>query len=317
MSELDQAMEKHMAYLVDIENRPFCYRDFMVFEVEEKEYRMSHGTYRNKITALKKTEKVELAYNAGIAFHTLKGKRFGRTMTPNHTVVCHHKMDSFSRFIYNLPTDKAAVHDIRLKFQAQGIWSKLSYTHPESSVNQRSKDMCIPTWKIGDLLVRTIIHKSDTVSVIVACSLVPVAVNFNGIIELSNALTRVHERLTVILRERDIDHCGNDLFIFNDNSFKNGNNTQRLNIPDPKNWIVTMWHFGKDSLVEYTEEKFAVTWEDGQGAFLRAYTKVMKDKKTRIRLERQEYPRKTLQAAVEEKIDLEASNQHMSNNEGV
>jgi hypothetical protein len=64
-----------------------------------------------------------------------------------------------------------------------------------------------------------------------------------------------------------------------------------------------MWHFGADSLVEYAGDKFAVTWEIGQHVLVRAYIKTMKDKKTRIRLERQEYPNKTIQAAIEEKLD--------------
>lgn len=288
MSDLDQAIDKHMANIVHCESRPFSYRDFMLFEVDGKEYRVTHGTYRNKISRLKKAGKVELSYNGGMAFYTLKGKKFGKPMTTNHTGVCNSNNDSFSRLIYNLPTDRAALHNIRLKFQAQGIWSRLSSHYPELPVRAVSKDLCIPTWNIGDLLVRTIIHKSDTVSVTVACSLAPVAVNVNGLIDLSNALTRVEERLNVMLR--DIGCCGSDP-------------SQHPKIPDHRYWVVTMWHFGADSLVEYTGDKFAVTWEVGQNALVRAYTKVMKDKKTRIRLERQEYPNKTLPKIMEEKLN--------------
>jgi hypothetical protein len=64
-----------------------------------------------------------------------------------------------------------------------------------------------------------------------------------------------------------------------------------------------MWHFGADGLVEYTGDKFTVTWEKGQNDLVRAYVKKMKDKRTRIRLERQEYPNKSLQLIVEEKLN--------------
>ena len=37
-----------------------------------------------------------------------------------------------------------------------------------------------------------------------------------------------------------------------------------------------MWHFGYDSLNEYTGERFEVTWEDGQNALFRIYTKDLK-----------------------------------------
>lgn len=143
-----------MAHIVHTENRPFSHRDFLVFEVEGKEYKMTHGTYRNKIATLKRAGMVELAYNAGTAFHTLKGKRFGR-MTPDHTGVGNSNNDPISRLINNLQTDRAALHNIRLKFQVQGIWFELSSTYPEFPVRAVSKDVCIPTWKFGDLLVRT------------------------------------------------------------------------------------------------------------------------------------------------------------------
>lgn len=274
-----------MADLVHLENRPFSYRDFLVFEVDGIEYRMMHATYRNKISRLKNAGKVELAYNAGMAFHTLKGKTFGKQVTPNHTGVNHPNNDSFSRLICNLPTDKAALHDIRLKFKVPRIWCTLSSSHPEFPVNQRSKDICIPTWKIDDLLIRAVVHKSDTVSVTVGCSLDPVAVDIKGVIRLSNALTRVEERLAILLA-----NIGND---------------ENLQIPNHNRWVVTMWHFGVDSLVEYTGDKFAVTWEIGQHALIRAYTKIMKDKKTRIRLERQELPNKTFPEIMDEKLNVE------------
>jgi hypothetical protein len=105
-------------------------------------------------------------------------------------------------------------------------------------------DICMPTWQIADLLVRTVVHKSDTVSVSVGCSLDPIAVDIKGIIRLSNALTRVEERLAILLT--------------------NIGTSENLKIPDHNRWVVTMWHFGVDSLVEYTSDKFAITWEAGE-----------------------------------------------------
>jgi hypothetical protein len=141
----------------------------------------------------------------------------------------------------------------------------------------------------------------NIVSVIVACSLGPVAINFNGINELSNTLTRVQERLNVILN--GVDYCHGDHSRLNDNGFQNSDSTQHSRIPDPKRWIVIMWHFGMDALTEYSGEKFAVTWENGQNALFRVYTKRMKDKRTRIRTEQQEYPNKSLLQIVEEKLN--------------
>jgi hypothetical protein len=303
VTDLNQAMEKHMANIVHCENRPFSYRDFLAFEVNGQEYRMTHGTYRNKIVALKKEGKVELAYNAGTAFYTLKGKRFGKSMTSNHTGVCNSKMDSFSRFICDLPTERAALHDIRLKFSVPNIWNRLSSTHHEFTINQKNKDICIPTWKVDDLLVRVVIHKTDTISVIIACSLTPIPLSVGGIICLSTTLTRVEERLAILLINNG---CISDTQGFADTSSTITRRSDRqLRIPHHRLWLVTMWHFGTDALVEYTGEKFTFTWEESEHVLIRAYTKTMKDRKTRMRLERQEYPNKTLPEIIEDKLNAE------------
>lgn len=53
--------------------------DFLNFEVDGREYTMTHGTFRNKISKLRDMGIVELAYNSGIAFYTLRGVRLGKT----------------------------------------------------------------------------------------------------------------------------------------------------------------------------------------------------------------------------------------------
>ena len=65
-----------------------------------------------------------------------------------------------------------------------------------------------------------------------------------------------------------------------------------------------MWHFGYDSHNEYTGEEFEVAWEDGQNALFRIYTKDLKTEGTRIRRERQEYPNKRFDEAIDEKLLL-------------
>jgi hypothetical protein len=61
-----------------------------------------------------------------------------------------------------------------------------------------------------------------------------------------------------------------------------------------------MWHFGTDSLDEYTGKNFEITWEDAESALMRVYTKDLKDGKgIRIRTERQEYPDKSFDEAMD------------------
>ena len=50
-------------------------------------------------------------------------------MTPDRTGV--PLQDPIIKLIQNLPIDRRALHDIRLRFQVHGIWSILSTTYSE------------------------------------------------------------------------------------------------------------------------------------------------------------------------------------------
>ncbi len=98
-------------------------------------------------------------------------------------------------FIDSLPANKHALHDIRFRFRVDNIWTIISTNHPELKPNEVSKDISLEPIVTHDLIIKTIIHHTDTVSVMVACSLNPVAADVKGLVRLSNALTRVEERL--------------------------------------------------------------------------------------------------------------------------
>ena len=68
MSELDDAMEQHMAYIVLTIGRPFSFKDFLCFEVDGEEYKASHGPVRNKFNEFTEKEIIELDYKTNIAF---------------------------------------------------------------------------------------------------------------------------------------------------------------------------------------------------------------------------------------------------------
>ena len=254
-------MKMHMQRLVLIEKRPFCFRDFLSFEVDGKKYSMTHGTFRNKISTLMKNGYVQLEYYSGPAFYSLKGVNFTKPrtgMTDNRTVV--PQLSSVS-FIDTLPSERHSVHDIRLRFKTEGIWSTILRIHPEIIPNELSKDISLLPIRMCDMEAKTVVHHSDTVSVIISCSMKPVVVDHEGLIRLSNILTSVEERLLASVTCSP--HTISPL--------------PQIQIPNHNSWIVTMWHFGTDSLSEYAGEKFEMTWEDGEHALLRIYSKDMKD----------------------------------------
>lgn len=161
----------------------------------------------------------------------------------------------------------------------------------------------MPAWKIRDLLVKATIHRTDTVSITIGCSLNPVTLDINGIIRLTNALSIVEERIARLVEGSqnvsDFDVIDANIGI---DSSSPGRCSYYGIIPPFSEWIV-MWHFGADALTEYSGEKFSVTWETAENVLVRAYSKSMNDNRSRIRLERQEYPRTTLVDAIEQKIN--------------
>ena len=201
-------------------------------------------------------------------------------MTGNRTVI--PQLSSVS-FIDNLPSERHSVHDIRLRFKIDGIWATIRRTHPELTPNGASKDISLLPIQAYDTEAKTVVHHSDTVSVIVSCSMKPVVVDHEGLIRLSNILTSVEERLLAL-----VTGCAHTI-----------SPLPQILIPNHSSWIVTMWHFGIDSLSEYAGEKFEMTWEDGEHALLRIYSKDMKEGNgIRIRRERQEYPGVRLDVAM-------------------
>jgi len=319
MSELDDAMQEHMAYLVFVERRTFSYLDFLSFEVNGKEYKMTHGTFRNKISKLIGADKVELVCNSGLGFYSLKGMQVQKKlMTPNHMGVVSSVTavtgvinststpPSICNIIRELPPNNNSLHDIHLKFQVPDIWTIVSSSSSSLSSSSSSskytphpvsKNIALPLLNINNnLRIRTTIHKTDTITVVVACSNEPIITDTAGIIRLSNALTRVEERLS-----RIVDECGKCV----------AGGYECLPIPEHGTWVVTMWHFGQDGSNEYTGQNFCSTWRDGESALIRTYSKhhmnssistATSSSSTTMRKERLEYPNKTFADAIEEKL---------------
>jgi hypothetical protein len=183
---------------------------------------MSSGTFRNKVSALMKKGEVEVAYYSSLAFYTIKGVKFAKTMIPDHTggtlsssSICspqelrHIKNHPVYRVIQNIPFDKSALHDTRLRTTVNRIWSILSRI-PSKSMSHSSKDILVIKEDINHLNIRVTIHHSDTISVVIGCSFSPVAVDIDGINRLSNALTLMHDRLQRLADDKRDGNCNDN-----------------------------------------------------------------------------------------------------------
>jgi hypothetical protein len=132
-----------------IEKRPFCFRDFLDFDVDGKRYSMTHGTFRNKISTLIKNGDVQWQFSSGLAIYSLKGINFTRPkreMTANRTVVSSVSSLSSVLFIQSLPADKHALHDIRFRFRVDNIWTRFETitNYAEPFVCHQIKESEIP-----------------------------------------------------------------------------------------------------------------------------------------------------------------------------
>jgi L-ribulose-5-phosphate 3-epimerase UlaE len=62
------------------------------------------------------------------------------------------------------------LHNIRLRFEAEGIWNVFSNIYPDY-INQSNKDIKLESWLFNDDIdIIVTIHYIDTVTVALACS---------------------------------------------------------------------------------------------------------------------------------------------------
>ena len=290
MSALEEAVWRKM---IEYEDETFSFTDFVPdFFVNGKKYQIAYGTFRNIASKLVKARKIRVIYYSPQAFYCVVNQ--SSVMTNSHTGVKSFQNmyktsrqisnDPIFRIIHNAILGKRSLHDIHFRFMVRGIWITLSKRYEQNSY---SKDILLDStsWKINSLEVRVSIHATDTVGVTIGCSYCPIVVDIYGAIRLSNTLSILKERLSIL-----IANCAC--------AEKESVDPE----PDPMTWTVTMWHFAADTLVEYTGEKFFTSWEVGEHAMITAYVKEWARRK-RLRIEKQEYTRKSLVEALEEKLN--------------
>jgi hypothetical protein len=292
MSKLEEAMLKHIENIVNNEFRPFSFKDLLHFEVDGERYNPDYGTIRNKLSKFSQEGKIELCYIDTIAFYTLPGKKFGKDklMTDNTTGIILYNKSKHELYkamrkhpIYNIIKDivfgKTMLHDIHLSFKVDGLWNYLSNVDYYKMRTNSKKTISFGYYPIERYLsIRVFVQDTDTVNVMVKCSNNPIICDFDGIMRLSDALTRIEERLSAVV---------------NDPSNKTFNveyNPSEIKIPNKDDWIITLWHLHRDSYEEYSGEKFQCSWKVAKNLFLRIYSKELRLNKNIIRLEIQENP---------------------------
>jgi hypothetical protein len=187
--------------------------------------------------------------------------------------------------IKNLPMDKQCIHDIHLKFRHPGIYKTFSNKTPYPII-ERNKAIAIPSWSIGNAIVKITINRSDTIVAIIGCSLEPIPLEYNGIIRFFTILSSMEGFLRGLIINLDRNNSGQD-----------------QPITQWGKWIITRWDFGRDALETYNGKNYEITVENTQNIFARIYVKDF-HKYKKLRLEVIESPKKTVIDAIQEKLNV-------------
>jgi len=296
MTVLEDAMKEHMAFIVLCERRPFSYKDFHYFIVDGKPYKMAHGTFRNQVSKMIAKGEVEIHTKTNPTFYTLAGHGFGKKnlMTENHREDVISTQQLIHNPIYNIlestSFDNRTLHNIHLKFKVSNLHGILA-SNTSLCEDFIHKGITIPYFDIDEFTVIITVYKNNTITVVLGCSENPVTLDFNGINRLTTALTRIEERLSnlIIPFEFHLNRLHKDKII----------------IPSHRSWTITLWHLGRDSLSEYSKERFHCKWDIAEKIALRIYIKELTSGKKKVRIELQQNPSisiETLQKAILNKI---------------
>ena len=273
MNAKERLLEK-IKTIVYNEERPVTFKDLLCFDYYGEEVSYKHGSLRNLISQLLKEGSIIDLFKSPQAFYSLPGITFGNNMTPtciSVTPTLNTRQRGFLKFLRITKLEYPSIHDIRLTFEYKGLRTILLNSHCDliNTIDEKyNKDITLRDITLDDITLTITIHNTDRISVTVACSNNPIPIDHIGIAKLSSALTRVEERLQVVID-----------YYYKTNQESTTNEDVRKTIPFHMNWIVIMWHFGCDSELGFSGEQFEITLKQGIEVF-RIYSKKSPVKKS-------------------------------------
>lgn len=280
--------------------RPFTYRDLKLINVNGVSHSYSSGTIRNICYKLRKEGKIVLVRRSSQAYYTIKGIKFENPVTFDYTgVVINKQVQDYIKIFKIHELDDPAIHNIRLNFSLdilaeilQSNRSNFIDHFDKSNMNTVLKDICS-----DNIIIKTMIHNSGNVSVIVACTDNPITFDMHGLSRLVRGLSRLEERLRgeVALYYHNhpslLPSLTSSSSVFNNIVTDDGdtvctvlkprdNEDNVVSIPHLNTWIISMWHFGQDSKeLDFDGSRFNIAFKDGIDLF-RVYSKKRKVKKS-------------------------------------
>jgi hypothetical protein len=158
---------------------------------------------------------------------------------------------SFSiKFIEETIWKDWALHNIHLAaFNVKDIHSSLKAK--DYSLTKHSRDIQLKPIHHKGLIIKPIVHNTDTITVSVGCSYSPIIMNAQDVTRLDNGLGQMVEELSI---QSDLG-----------------------NIPYHSDWLCTGYHFGRDGENLFRGQAFEILWRDAKKTYHHIYTKKYND----------------------------------------
>jgi len=249
------------------ERRPFSLSDLP----------FAYGTRRNCVSRLMKRGLVYVAIDSNTTFYwvtSIPPPKNGWLMTRNRMGVLSAAGTSFVQAIATIPLGAPSIHDVRLSFEAPRLYQAALGRFP-SGIKKRSGDIHLPRIQLdARRSALVIVHRGNRASVHLGCTCAPFLNTEKGLGEFLEAMSEIRGSIVTALS---------------------------VNVPSKNEWVVGSWHFGRDSLVEFSGESCNITVDEAEHTY-RAYLKKMGDTR-RLRLEKTENPVKKISQLISSRLE--------------
>ena len=171
---------------------------------------LNYGSVRNAFCQLRNAGKIKRVIRDKHAYFWVCGVPEPRTgwarMTTDHTGVAQSASSGRSncdllRILKNLPLGEQCIHDIHLEFSAPGLYSTLKNSEQIERIVPRCNDLMLRPIGISENRVAKIsVHQTDTVSIVLGCTLDPYPINEDGIFQFHTSLGIIQGSLSTLLK---------------------------------------------------------------------------------------------------------------------
>lgn len=231
---------------------------------------LSRGNFRQIIFRLK--EVIKKGYKSNPCLYRVKGTPWKKRLpiVNNST-----RASSMIELLKKLKDQPPKIHDIKLK-----IYSNLHRYLSQEKVNPKNHGIKKRIQLSQEVWANVLVYP-DVVQVDLACTDNPLIYDIDGVIRLTFLLGQLYAIMQFWA------------------SFK-------ASIAPFYEWIITHYHFGKDSTESYSGQTFHITYDDFSNGMVRFYSKKMKNGNTIARIEQIHTPRKPLEKEINKIIALQS-----------